>query len=219
MLISGRLTNASPFIEDENQQNLRTRIIERTIDWMTLETRGVSDNCTCMMRSSRMPYSFLCHRPGYHFIQMLLQEDAAKRMSLTDALSHPWLQSYIPVFPVPQATVPRRGPRAGITHNMLGLQVRSGASLRTDGSLPAPLQRRSDILSQAAEGTRNVPQPSAEMIANANAMENKRGKRGRGNLAPLDEEEDSDDQGPSSSRNGGQGTATRSKRPRLRSEA
>jgi serine/threonine/tyrosine protein kinase RAD53 len=38
-----RLTNASPFIEDDNQRDIRTRIAERQIDWTNLENANVSE--------------------------------------------------------------------------------------------------------------------------------------------------------------------------------
>lgn len=37
-----RLTNSSPFIEDENQRDIRLRISERRVDWTTLYNVGVS---------------------------------------------------------------------------------------------------------------------------------------------------------------------------------
>ncbi len=40
-----RLTNSSPFIEDENQPDLKIRILERTIDWPTLGRAYVSPDC------------------------------------------------------------------------------------------------------------------------------------------------------------------------------
>ena len=38
-----RLTNAGPFIEDENQRDIRTRIIDRKIDWKTLFNKNLSE--------------------------------------------------------------------------------------------------------------------------------------------------------------------------------
>ena len=39
-----RITNSSPFIEDENR-DIRHRIITRTIDWEMLERQDVSSDC------------------------------------------------------------------------------------------------------------------------------------------------------------------------------
>jgi serine/threonine/tyrosine protein kinase RAD53 len=37
-----RLTNAAPFIEDENQRDIRLRISERKVDWSILTQANVS---------------------------------------------------------------------------------------------------------------------------------------------------------------------------------
>lgn len=37
-----RLTNASPFIEDDTQRDIRTRVAERTVDWNCLANANVS---------------------------------------------------------------------------------------------------------------------------------------------------------------------------------
>ncbi|KAF5317106.1 hypothetical protein D9611_003775 [Ephemerocybe angulata] len=215
VIVFSMLTNSSPFIEDSKQTNLKTRIIERIIDWNTLACRDVTDEC-------------------YDFIEKLLLQDPTERMSLTEALSHPWLRSYVPVFPIPQANfylpssnniLNATAGNAGITHNLLGLTMASNPAIPREPSRGGPLQRRSEVLSQAAEGTRTVPQPSDEMIANAQAMEHgNRGKRLRANLSPLGEEEESEGSGSSSNghtntRGSNGNTGTRSKRPRLRSEA
>ncbi|RXW15179.1 hypothetical protein EST38_g10681 [Candolleomyces aberdarensis] len=77
VIVFSMLTNASPFVEDENQTGLRAGIIERRIDWATLQAQNVSQE-------------------GFDFIVALLQEDPVNRMGLKAALAHPWLQSYIP---------------------------------------------------------------------------------------------------------------------------
>ncbi len=74
-----RLTNSNPFIEDENQRDIRTRIIERRIDWGTLANASVSVD-------------------AQSFIRNLLEDNPSRRMSLTSALRHPWLASYLPVY-------------------------------------------------------------------------------------------------------------------------
>jgi hypothetical protein len=40
-----RLTNVSPFIEDDQQPDIRVRIAGRTVDWNTLAASGVSEEC------------------------------------------------------------------------------------------------------------------------------------------------------------------------------
>lgn len=215
---SSRLTNASPFIEDENQTNLRTRIIERQIDWETLRAQNVSTEG--MYLASQSPRGLDSYHPpfsllGFDFILALLQEDPMNRMPLTEALNHPWLRSYTSPFPASSRAralqASSSGTRAGVTHNFIGLHIQPSANGagagnfgQREGSRGGPLQRRADILSQVAEGNRAVPQPSPEMIASAAAKEAKKGKRVRNNLTPLDEEEEAD---PESSRSG---PATRS---------
>lgn len=74
-----RLMNSNPFIEDENQRDIRTRIIERQIDWETLTNASVSVD-------------------AQNFIRNLLEDNPSRRMSLTSALRHPWLSSYSPIY-------------------------------------------------------------------------------------------------------------------------
>ncbi|KAG1889963.1 kinase-like domain-containing protein [Suillus subluteus] len=65
-------TLSSPFIEDENQRDLKVRIAERTIQWSTLDSVDVSPLAR-------------------NFIVRLLEHDPRDRMSLSAACTHPWL--------------------------------------------------------------------------------------------------------------------------------
>lgn len=65
-------TLSSPFIEDENQRDLKVRIAERTIQWSTLDNVDVSPLAR-------------------NFIERLLEHDPRDRMSLSAACTHPWL--------------------------------------------------------------------------------------------------------------------------------
>ncbi|KAJ2931453.1 hypothetical protein H1R20_g5592, partial [Candolleomyces eurysporus] len=217
VIVFSMLTNASPFIEDENQTNLRARIIERHIDWATLEAQNISREGG-QFASSSVHGLLSDYAPSVlaiNFIVALLQEDPMNRMGLKEALDHPWLSSYLPLLPPSSRNRPLQasssGARAGVTHNFIGLNIQSspnstagGKFGQREGSRGAPLQRRADIMSQVAEGNRAVPEPSPEMIANASAKEAKKGKRVRNNLTPLDEEE-ADPEGSRS------GPATRSR--------
>ncbi|KAF8644791.1 hypothetical protein AX16_008253 [Volvariella volvacea WC 439] len=82
VIVFSMLTNSSPFIEDENIRDIRTRIAERTIDWGTLDeiTPPLTQECK-------------------EFVQRLLDEDPTSRMTLTDACHHPWMLSYDPEDP------------------------------------------------------------------------------------------------------------------------
>ena len=42
-LLFPRLTNSGPFIEDENQRDIRARILDRKVDWKTLYGKNLSE--------------------------------------------------------------------------------------------------------------------------------------------------------------------------------
>ncbi|KAJ2924548.1 hypothetical protein H1R20_g12551, partial [Candolleomyces eurysporus] len=84
VIVFSMLTNASPFIEDENQTNILARITERQIDWATLQAQHISQD-------------------AFDFIVALLQEDPTHRMGLQEALNHPWLSSYLPASDIKRA--------------------------------------------------------------------------------------------------------------------
>ncbi|KAG5219844.1 kinase domain-containing protein [Salix suchowensis] len=155
VIVFSMLTNAGPFIEDENQRDIRMRIIERQIDWDTLYNSNVSQE-------------------AQSFIRSLLVDNPTRRMTLTDALHHPWLQSYTPsillplisnntpvrVVPSPATTFPcspiSRRDEPGSSHNVV--------DIKREGSRSQPLQRRARVLEDAAEGKGEILQPSQEMI-------------------------------------------------------
>ncbi|GLB37085.1 putative forkhead associated domain containing protein [Lyophyllum shimeji] len=189
VIVFSMLTNASPFIEDENQRDIRTRVSERIIDWNCLAATNVSD-------------------AAQEFIRDLLEEDPRQRMTLTASLQHPWLTSYTPVYDrsathstssIPTddysmlSSVPENenGFQDSVNAGFQNLQIRpsansstptvpgafpngsSAAGVNREGSRTAPLQRGSRLLQQAAEDGKPVPEPSWEMIANAAAQEQK----------------------------------------------
>ena len=137
---------------------------------------------------------------AYNFIRGLLREDPLQRLSLTNALDHAWLLSYTPVYPSERRPeiVSRNAQsvtRAGVTEDFIGMQLQGSTSEGT--SRTAPLQRRSLVLSEAAEAGNRLPEPSREMIAYA-ASQDKAGesfpstkganKRLHAELSPLPEE-------------------------------
>lgn len=83
VIVFSMLTNTGPFIEDENEQDMRRRIAGRYIDWGTLRHKQVS-------------------APAQDFIRRLLDTDPTTRMTLTDALRHPWLS--VTPYPASDAT-------------------------------------------------------------------------------------------------------------------
>ncbi|KAF8893426.1 kinase-like domain-containing protein [Infundibulicybe gibba] len=175
VIVFSMLTNSSPFVEDMNQRDVRARIAERWIDWSYLDQSGVSVE-------------------AQNFLRSLLEQDPLRRMTLADALHHPWLQTYTPVY--------SSGP--------VSPSPSAGASgIKREGSRTAPLQRRSHVVTQAAEGNGDLPIPSEDMIeraqsqagpSNWSAMAKGQNKRLHPELSPLPEEGPgvSEDDDPSS---------------------
>ncbi|KAI0032710.1 kinase-like domain-containing protein, partial [Vararia minispora EC-137] len=71
VIVYSMIANSAPFFENDLLE-IRQRIAERSVDWNSLRRKGTS------------PESF-------DFIKKLLDTNPASRMSLTDALGHPWL--------------------------------------------------------------------------------------------------------------------------------
>ncbi|KAH9988445.1 kinase-like domain-containing protein [Russula compacta] len=77
VIVFSMLTNAGPFIEDEAEPDIRRRIAGRTISWNVLQELGIGAT-------------------AQSFIRCLLEVDPTMRMSLTEALVHPWLDPSAP---------------------------------------------------------------------------------------------------------------------------
>ncbi|KAF8906569.1 CAMK/RAD53 protein kinase [Gymnopilus junonius] len=180
VIVFSMLTNAGPFIEDEAQE-IKARILSRRVDWGTLTCQPVSNE-------------------AYSFIRGLLQDNPRRRRSLTDSLKHPWLQNHVPFHGTSDSQPPAdEGSDAAMAPDqdddgqdllhggvpLVGLPVSQGRRI--------PLQRRSLVLSQAAEAGGHLPEPSVEMIAYAaaqdeNAPAKGQNKRVRADLTPVSEE-------------------------------
>ncbi|KAG6900538.1 hypothetical protein C0993_009115 [Termitomyces sp. T159_Od127] len=63
----------------DEQQDLRTRVLERTIDWIPLDNENPSPE-------------------AIEFIRLLLDVNPQHRMTLTNALNHAWFATYKPVY-------------------------------------------------------------------------------------------------------------------------
>ncbi|KAJ7162184.1 CAMK/RAD53 protein kinase [Mycena filopes] len=74
VILFSMLTNTTPFIENTNE-DLKVRIAQRIIDWSQLEGMDLSLEAT-------------------DFIRQLLEFDPRRRMRLSTALTHPWLDGY-----------------------------------------------------------------------------------------------------------------------------
>jgi serine/threonine/tyrosine protein kinase RAD53 len=191
-----RLTNTSPFVEDENIPDLRTRISERQVDWSALQRANVSID-------------------GQAFIRRLLDPRPHLRMSLDQARRHVWLQGHgtiqsraitgsPSVESLAQGDQSMLGPVAeddfavdhGYTEGDPVSQEFEQMQLRQNGALnrnviqsegSRPLQRRSHVLSQAAkdENGGRILEPSWQMISSSQAQEsaeeNGAGPSARGN--------------------------------------
>ncbi|KAH7928923.1 kinase-like protein [Leucogyrophana mollusca] len=168
VIVFSMLTSSSPFVEDDTQRDIKIRIAERTIDWTTLE----QSRCSAVARD---------------FIRRLLDVNPRTRMSLADARNHPWLRNMhnIPGNDRPRETLAASSvaslPVGGSSLSSLPDDddfmaddtnndpvISQGIEhLRLRGNTRAPLQRRSQVLSQAAEddGGQMLAEPSWQMIA------------------------------------------------------
>ncbi|KAG6900544.1 hypothetical protein C0993_009121 [Termitomyces sp. T159_Od127] len=180
VIVFSMLTNSSPFIEEE-QHDVRTRILERTIDWSVLTSKEVSAQ-------------------AIDFIRRLLETDPRQRMNLACALQHPWLKSHVPIYgpariyttntladdysmisivPVDEGSF-----RCSVNDGFHNLRIEPASSapeipgtfingLATNGTQPSrgtPLQRGSLAVLQAMEnGT--LSDPPVEMMAHAAAQD------------------------------------------------
>lgn len=174
------LTSSTPFIEDEAQRDMKIRIAERVIDWGTLDSAGVSDLAK-------------------DFVRQLLEHDPLKRLSLTAARAHPWLnQNYGSQYTRREiqldSSVASFGP---VGSSLTSLPDEDMASMDdvihedTDhGEGPGgmqtkleqlqinqqqrngqhALQRRSQVLAAAAEHEKELPEPSWQMLNAASAL-------------------------------------------------
>ena len=94
-----RLTNTGPFIEDDDEPDIQRRIAGRQISWNILRELGIS---TTGMLPSPGDYHrwrrlmFWESLIAQEFIRRLLDVNPTTRMSLTDALHHPWLSPSAP---------------------------------------------------------------------------------------------------------------------------
>jgi serine/threonine/tyrosine protein kinase RAD53 len=134
------------------------------------------------------------------FVRCLLEEDPKRRMTLTNALHHPWLKSYTLVYDhgssdfanfVPTDnysmlySIPESYDSSSVNQGFQNMQIQPDAStssipgfhlsrpagIEREDSRVTPLQRRSHVLSQAVEEGKPLVEPTSEMIAKAAAQE------------------------------------------------
>ncbi|KIJ68026.1 hypothetical protein HYDPIDRAFT_165764 [Hydnomerulius pinastri MD-312] len=187
VIVFSMLTISSPFVEDENQRDIKVRIANRTIDWSTLDQAGVSELAK-------------------DFIRQLLEFDPRRRLSLSAARHHPWLTQLVPGINNPRglsadASLVSLGPAgSSLTslpddddHSMIddtnsdpvmnsGLQqLQLNQSPQEKSKVNAnglPLKRRSLVIIEADEHGIELPEPSWQMLNAAGALPGQRnGKR------------------------------------------
>ena len=121
------------------------------------------------------------------FIRCLLEEDPKRRMTMKEALQHPWLSTYTPFYGSSSlAGSPTNFDdgsfRSSMSEGFQNLNIQGSytdpttsgdgmTGVRREDSRTGRLQRRSHLLSQAAEEGKEMPEPSQEMVANASSQE------------------------------------------------
>ncbi|KAJ7760920.1 kinase-like domain-containing protein [Mycena metata] len=195
VILFSMLTNTTPFI-DPSHEDLKVRIAERTIDWSQLEGEGMGLSAEVI-----------------DFIRNLLEFDPRRRMRLSSALSHPWLDGYadsvsqgiehlrlngsIPAVPPhtdTDTTAPNDGsktpPSSSTPPGLMSLN-------RSGGRGRGVLQRRSEVIQHAVETGRPLVEPSWEMVSYATSGSGTNGKgpnkRVRAELTPLTEDGEDED--------------------------
>ncbi|KAG6375586.1 kinase-like domain-containing protein [Boletus reticuloceps] len=175
VIVFSMLTSASPFIEDEGQRDMKVRIAQRTIDWSSLDNIHISEL-------------------GRDFIRRLLEYDPRCRLSLSEARHHPWLnqsgpaaaganspretrQSFSSLASFPDSSLtsiaddedeamadPTRISEPSMSAGLQQLQLDQSPQ-RNGGR--APIQRRSQVIANAAENNIDLPEPSWQMLDTA----------------------------------------------------
>ncbi|KAI0784623.1 kinase-like domain-containing protein [Abortiporus biennis] len=176
VIVFSMITNASPFIEQSNAADIREKIATRQVDWGLLRQHA-SEECV-------------------DFVRRLLEPKPERRMTLTDALEHPWLRRYriqngIQPDPV-SASIPPPTGNIDIDASMASVAPESSMAMDAEptsqdsqasqesrpghipGSYPqsqpgrAAVRRRRDVVLEAQEkGEDGFFQPSQEMVENA----------------------------------------------------
>ncbi|KAH0828081.1 kinase-like domain-containing protein [Lanmaoa asiatica] len=187
VIVFSMLTSASPFIEDENQRDMKVRIAKRTIDWSSLDNLQVTELAK-------------------DFIRRLLEFDPRHRLSLSAARHHPWLNQSIPAVAGVNNSREAREPSSSLgsfpdssltsladdhdedmadvsisepsmSAGLEQLQLEQPISSPQRNGGRAPLQRRSQVLANAAENDVDLPEPSWQMLDAAGAAPARAGKR------------------------------------------
>jgi ser/thr/tyr protein kinase RAD53 len=193
-----RLTNSSPFIDPDYTTDVKTKILERYIDWPTLHQMNVSP--AGLSGLHLFPgCSDTCFE-AVGFITRLLDQNPETRMTLKDALDHDWFVSLrndrreATATPEPEASQPSQGQYLGVNPDVSMRDARSEEpsgdppSSQSNNNYPVPgayptgsqsqsqsqdraLQRRRKILDDARDRGIQPPEPTPEMIQNVQRAE------------------------------------------------
>ncbi|KAF8127745.1 kinase-like domain-containing protein [Mycena galopus ATCC 62051] len=98
VILFSMLTNTTPFIET-SVEDLKIRIAERQIAWSQIECLGFTPE-------------------ALDFIKGLLEHDPRRRMKLSDALKHPWLEGYVFAHPIDYPRVNAAGSRSSLSEDV-----------------------------------------------------------------------------------------------------
>ncbi|KAJ7092957.1 kinase-like domain-containing protein [Mycena belliarum] len=134
VILFSMLSNTNPFVET-SVEDIKTRILERTIDWTQLK----------MLRYGNTDQgSFALSEEVKDFIRLLLEEDPRQRMTLTAALTHPWLADFTVAYPATADSIFVNGSGSGLSEDV---------SMRTAGQLSfsQPSESETDAVSQGFE--------------------------------------------------------------------
>ena len=166
-----RISNSSPFLENENQKSIKERILKRRIVWEPLKERHPSEDGNIILLKEPALYSHI-YSLALNFIYSLLQSNPNHRMSIAQSLHHPWLESHTPFHPPDFDEFQRTyemDARMSISHIGFGEDIGFGPHEpggHHGGSPTSALRRRKDVIAQADEGRVLLPEPSSEMVAN-----------------------------------------------------
>ncbi|KAF8200052.1 kinase-like domain-containing protein [Mycena galopus ATCC 62051] len=98
VILFSMLTNTTPFIET-SVEDLKIRIAERQIEWSQIECIGLTPE-------------------ALDFIKCLLEYDPRRRMKLSDALKHPWLEGHVFAHPIDYPRVNATGSRSSLSEDV-----------------------------------------------------------------------------------------------------
>jgi|SRR6266540_4570237 len=99
-----------------------------------------------------------------NFIAALLQANPEVRLSMTESVHHPWLESHTPFHPPDFDESISEDVRMSVS--VAFPEHEDMPHTAPHGSPTSALKRRKDVIAEADEGRVVLPEPSSEMVAN-----------------------------------------------------